>query len=90
MVGNLAVQQGFVGAAIDIRDVSHRFDRDGKTLHVLNRISLRVGPGELVSLLGSSGCGKSTLPRLAAGLETPTIGTITADGQTITRPDRTG
>jgi len=87
MVGNLAVQQAFVGAAIDVRDVSHRFDLDGKTLHVLNRISLRVEPGELVSLLGPSGCGKSTLLRLAAGLETPTIGTITADGVQITQPD---
>jgi NitT/TauT family transport system ATP-binding protein len=87
MVGNLAVQQAFVGAAIDIRDVSHRFDVDGKTLHVLNRVSFRIEPGELVSLLGPSGCGKSTLLRLVAGLETPTIGTITADGQTITQPD---
>lgn len=87
MVGNLAVQPAFVGAAIDIRDVSHRFDLDGKTLHVLNRVSLRVEPGELVSLLGPSGCGKSTLLRLAAGLETPTVGTIMADGVQITQPD---
>jgi NitT/TauT family transport system ATP-binding protein len=87
MVGNLAVQQAFVGAAIDIRDVSHRFELDGKTLHVLNRVSFRIEPGELVALLGPSGCGKSTLLRLAAGLETPTIGTITAVGVQITQPD---
>jgi NitT/TauT family transport system ATP-binding protein len=75
------------GAHIDIRDVSHRFDLDGKTLPVLNRVSLRVEPGEFVSLLGPSGCGKSTLLRLVAGLESPTIGTIQADGAPITRPD---
>jgi NitT/TauT family transport system ATP-binding protein len=75
------------GARVDIHDVSHRFDLDGKTLPVLNRISLRIEPGELVSLLGPSGCGKSTLLRLVAGLETPTIGTIQADGITIARPD---
>ena len=50
-------------------EVSHRFDFDGKTLPVLNRVSLRIDPGELVSLLGPSGCGKSTLLRLVAGLD---------------------
>ncbi|HEY1412312.1 MAG TPA: ABC transporter ATP-binding protein [Rhodopila sp.] len=75
------------GASIDVREVSHRFDLDGKTLPVLNRVSLRIGSGEFVSLLGPSGCGKSTLLRLVAGLELPTIGTIEADGEAITRPD---
>jgi NitT/TauT family transport system ATP-binding protein len=84
---NLAEHPGAIGADIDVREVSHRFDLDGKTLPVLNRVSLRIGPGELVSLLGPSGCGKSTLLRLVAGLETPTVGTITADGAEITRPD---
>jgi len=87
MVGSLAAQHVTIGAAIEVSDVSHRFDLDGQTLPVLNRISLRIQPGELVSLLGPSGCGKSTLLRLVAGLETPTIGTITADGALITRPD---
>jgi NitT/TauT family transport system ATP-binding protein len=87
VVNNLAKQQPSAGAPVEVRDVSHRFDLDGKTLPVLNRSSLRIRPGELVSLLGPSGCGKSTLLRLVAGLETPTIGTITADGVPITRPD---
>ena len=87
MVGSLAAQHVTIGAAIEVSDVSHRFDLDGQTLPVLHRISLRIQPGELVSLLGPSGCGKSTLLRLVAGLETPTIGTITADGALITRPD---
>jgi NitT/TauT family transport system ATP-binding protein len=86
MVGNLAEQQPTAGARVDVVDVSHRFDFDGKALPVLNRVSLRIAPNQLVSLLGPSGCGKSTLLRLVAGLETPTVGTISADGDRITGP----
>jgi NitT/TauT family transport system ATP-binding protein len=86
MVGDLAEQQPTAGARVDVVDVSHRFDFDGKALPVLNRVSLRIAPNELVSLLGPSGCGKSTLLRLVAGLETPTVGTISADGDRITGP----
>jgi NitT/TauT family transport system ATP-binding protein len=87
MVGNLAAQTAPAGARIDISGVSHRFDLDGKALPVLSRVSLSLQPGELVALLGPSGCGKSTLLRLVAGLETPTIGSILADGAPVTGPD---
>ena len=46
-------------------------------MHALDQISLRVSPGEFVSLVGASGCGKSTLLNLIAGLDRPTAGTIT-------------
>ncbi|MCK9685806.1 ABC transporter ATP-binding protein [Scleromatobacter humisilvae] len=39
-------------------------------------VSLSVGDGEFVSLLGASGCGKSTVLRLLSGLDVPTSGTI--------------
>ncbi|HVZ08008.1 ABC transporter ATP-binding protein [Rhodopila sp.] len=76
-----------VGAALDVLDVSHRFDLDGGFLPVLNHVSLRVEPGEMVALLGHSGCGKSTLLRLVAGLERPTLGALLVDGKPIDGPD---
>src|SRR3954471_3725829 len=87
MVGNLAEAPAPVGAALDVLDVSHRFDLRGTFLPVLSRISLRIEPGELVSLLGPSGCGKSTLLRMVAGLEAPTVGSLLADGEPIGGPD---
>ena len=52
---------------------------------VLESLSLAVGHGELVSLLGASGCGKTTTLRLVAGFLQPTSGTITLGGRDLTR-----
>ncbi|MFD1703549.1 ABC transporter ATP-binding protein [Methylopila henanensis] len=76
-----------LGGALSVRDVSHRFELEGKPLPVLDRITLDVAPGEFVALLGPSGCGKSTLLRLVAGLEPPTAGRLIFDGDDIAGPD---
>jgi sulfonate transport system ATP-binding protein len=65
-------------------------DRLGKTypngVHALGGVSLEVEPGEIVAVIGGSGCGKSTLLRAIGGLDPATEGTVTLDGERITRP----
>ncbi|MDQ0957377.1 putative ABC transport system ATP-binding protein [Streptomyces sp. B4I13] len=62
---------------IELRDVSRSYD-DGPP--ALNDVSLTVGAGEAVAILGPSGSGKSTLLNLIAGLDRPDAGTVTVDG----------
>ncbi|WP_237153927.1 ABC transporter ATP-binding protein [Oryzibacter oryziterrae] len=73
--------------ALDIKNVSHHFDIAGSPLAVLDNVTISVKPGEFVALLGPSGCGKSTLLRLAAGLDTPSRGSLLEEGQPIDGPD---
>jgi sulfonate transport system ATP-binding protein len=65
-------------------------ERIGKTypngVHALNGVSMSVGPGEIVAVVGGSGCGKSTLLRAISGLDTPSQGRIVLDGVQITAP----
>lgn len=43
-------------------------------------VTLTVGPGEAVALLGANGAGKTTIARVASGLVAPTAGTVRIDG----------
>ena len=52
---------------------------------VLNGITLDIHKGEVVVVLGPSGCGKSTLLRCMNGLEEYQGGSITLDGETVTK-----
>ena len=62
---------------IQVRDVS--WVREGRT--VLDGVTLAVRPGELVGLVGLNGSGKSSLIRLVCGLDRPSGGFISIDGQ---------
>src|ERR1700756_3568548 len=65
-------------------------DRIGKTypngVRALDGVSLEVGPGSILVIVGGSGCGKSTLLRAISGLDTPTQGRVALDGEPITAP----
>lgn len=53
-------------------------------LEVVKNVSLSIGAGEFVCLVGKSGCGKTTLLSLLSGLEKPTSGKVMLDGKEIT------
>lgn len=57
---------------LQIRDLAHAYF--GRT--VIDGVNLSVRSGEVVALLGPSGCGKSTVAHIAAGITTPTRGTV--------------
>jgi ABC-type Fe3+/spermidine/putrescine transport system ATPase subunit len=59
---------------------------------VLDHVSLDVGRGEMIALLGSSGCGKTTLLRAIAGFVVPESGAIRVEGRDIGSlpPERRG
>jgi len=62
--------------------VSKHFD-GRRRVTALNDVSLDIPRGELVSIVGPSGSGKSTLLNLIGGLDRPTSGTLTLDGQRL-------
>jgi NitT/TauT family transport system ATP-binding protein/sulfonate transport system ATP-binding protein len=75
------------GSALTVRDVRKVFrSADGSPVLALDRLSLTVRAGEMVSLIGPSGCGKSTLLRLIAGLDAPTAGELWVGPEPIRRP----
>jgi len=71
---------------LEIRDVSMRFSQRGKRFEALRAVTLEVGAGEFIAIVGASGCGKTTLLRIVDGLVPPTAGEVRVDGQVVTRP----
>jgi bicarbonate transport system ATP-binding protein len=59
---------------------------DGGKYIALKGIDLQIKKGEFVSLIGHSGCGKSTLLNMIAGLDLPSEGLVTLEGQRIKEP----
>jgi sulfonate transport system ATP-binding protein len=62
----------------------------GKTypngVRALGGVSMSVGPGEVVAVVGGSGSGKSTMLRVVSGLDRPSFGRVTLDGAEVTAP----
>ena len=68
---------------LQVADLEVTYATDAGTVRAVKSINFTVPEGEFYSLLGPSGCGKTSTLRAVAGLETPTGGRITIDGQVV-------
>jgi len=90
--------QGIKSSVIEIKDLKTWFpiqrgilSKTAGYVRAVDGISLAIGRGEIVGLVGESGCGKSTLGRTIVGLEKAWKGTVFFHGQnlfTLNRRDR--
>ncbi|HXB17456.1 MAG TPA: nitrate/sulfonate/bicarbonate ABC transporter ATP-binding protein [Steroidobacteraceae bacterium] len=72
---------------LDVQELCKSFRKpDGDELVVLEKVNMKLRPGEIVGLLGRSGSGKSTLLRQIAGLDTPSSGVVNYLGHAVLAP----
>jgi NitT/TauT family transport system ATP-binding protein len=71
---------------LEAQNIWKLFSRRGEAVEALHDVSIQVGAGEFVSIVGASGCGKTTLLRIVDGLEVPTRGDIRVNGQPVSGP----
>jgi len=67
-------------ALLQLRSVSKIYHLGGEEIRALDDVTLDIGTGEFVSIIGPSGSGKSTLMHILGCLDTPSHGTVTLDG----------
>jgi lipoprotein-releasing system ATP-binding protein len=68
---------------LEVRDVFKSYFLQGKRIDVLRGVSLDIGAGELVSLVGASGAGKSTLLHVLGTLDMPAAGELRFQGTSV-------
>jgi putative ABC transport system ATP-binding protein len=78
------VLQARPSAVVAAAGITRRYGSGETAVDALRGVSLEVGRGQLVAVMGPSGSGKSTLMHILAGLDKPTSGTVEIDGTEIT------
>jgi nitrate/nitrite transport system ATP-binding protein len=75
-----------MSAYLKLSHIDKSFTRGDTTTEVLRQVSLDIGKGEYVSIIGHSGCGKSTLLNIVAGLTPATAGGVILEGREVDSP----
>ena len=68
---------------LEANNVTKEYQMGSEDVHALAGVSVAIEPGEFVAILGTSGSGKSTLLNLFGGLDRPTSGDISFNGQSL-------
>jgi putative ABC transport system ATP-binding protein len=76
---------GLTQPAVQLVDVVKEYAVGAQQVRAVDGISLEIGVGEFVAIVGRSGSGKSTLLNLLAGIDTPTSGEVWIAGQELSR-----
>ena len=73
---------------IELKGISKIYQQNTSPSVALEEVSLTIGQGELVAVMGPSGSGKSTLINIIGCMDTPTSGTYLLDGVDVTASSR--
>src|SRR5438270_450204 len=76
--------RGGSSSLIQVRGLNKTYSRGGEQIQVLQGLNLDVDKGDFLTFTGPSGAGKTTLLNLLGGLDVPSAGSITVDGDEIT------
>ena len=68
---------------IELRNVQKYYDSAAGAVHALQHFDLQIEAGENVVIVGKSGSGKSTLLNLISGIDRPSSGLVSVDGQAL-------
>ena len=68
---------------VEVQNLTKIYSRGGEELVVLDNLNLNVPKEDFLALMGPSGSGKSTLLNLIGGLDTPSSGSVSVDGERI-------
>src|SRR5260370_9184559 len=79
---------GGSSSLVRVRGLNKTYSRGGENIQVLQGLNLDVDKGDFVAFMGPSGSGKTTLLNLLGGLDVPSAGSITVDGDEITHMSR--
>ncbi|UFT98331.1 ABC transporter ATP-binding protein [Radiobacillus kanasensis] len=79
--GQKRIEETISEPSLELKDISFGYSKDKVTIE---QVSVQIGKGEMVSIVGKNGAGKSTLSKIIGGFEKPSQGRILLNGQDIT------